>query len=57
LQAFPAAHFQELNMKHVLTAVAELLALAAHKRAEQVIEAQANAGAAEDYRSNAGGWN
>ncbi|MET0981950.1 MAG: hypothetical protein ABWY02_07610 [Telluria sp.] len=44
-------------MKQVLNAVATLLMRAAHGRAEQVMHAQARAGAAEDYRSNAGGWN
>ena len=44
-------------MKQVLTAVAELLTLAARERAEQVMQEQAKAGAAEDYRLNAGGWN
>ncbi|MDB5747197.1 MAG: hypothetical protein JWP72_2045 [Massilia sp.] len=44
-------------MKQVLNAVAGMLMRAAHGRAEQVMHAQANASAAQDYRSNAGGWN
>ena len=44
-------------MKQVLTAVAQLLTQAARKRAEQMMQAQANATAPEDYRANAGGWN
>ena len=46
-------------MKQVLNAVATLLMRAAHGRAEQVMQAQAQARThgAEDYRSNAGGWN
>jgi len=44
-------------MKHVLAAVAERLTLAAHARAEEVMQAQANAGAPVDYRANEGGWN
>ncbi|MBD8533101.1 MULTISPECIES: hypothetical protein [unclassified Massilia] len=45
-------------MKQVLEAVAQLLTQAARERAEDVMQAQANtAGAQEDYRSNAGGWN
>lgn len=44
-------------MKQVLTAVATLLTQAARERAEEVMQAQANSGAPEDYRSNAGGWN
>ena len=44
-------------MKQVLTAVAQLLVQAAHARAEQVMQAQANPAAPDDYRANAGGWN
>lgn len=44
-------------MKQVLAAVAERLTQAAHERAEEVMQAQANAAAPEDYRANAGGWN
>jgi hypothetical protein len=46
-----------MDMKQVLNAIAQLLTQAAHERAEQVMQAQANATAPEDYRSNAGGWN
>jgi len=44
-------------MKQVLEAVAQLLTQAARERAEDVMQAQAQAGTQEDYRSNAGGWN
>lgn len=46
-------------MKQVFNTVAQLLLRAAHGRAEQVmhVRAQAHLNAAEDYRSNAGGWN
>ncbi|MGJ9416726.1 hypothetical protein ACHAC9_03015 [Massilia sp. CMS3.1] len=44
-------------MKQVLNTVAQLLTQAARGRAEQVIQAQANAVALDDYRANAGGWN
>lgn len=44
-------------MEQVLTAVAALLTQAARERAEEVMLAQANSGAPEDYRANAGGWN
>ncbi|MDB5792828.1 MAG: hypothetical protein JWQ80_2852 [Massilia sp.] len=44
-------------MKRMLNAVARLLAKAARQRAEQVLQAQTHAKLAEDYRSNAGGWN
>lgn len=44
-------------MKQVLEAVAQLLTQAARERAEDVMQAQSNVGAQEDYRSNAGGWN
>ena len=44
-------------MKHVLTVVATLLTQAARARAEEVMQAQQNSGAPEDYRANAGGWN
>ena len=46
-------------MKQMLNTVARLLAEAARVRAEQVLQTQAetHADAAEDHRSNAGGWN
>jgi len=44
-------------MKQVLEAVAQLLTQAARERAEDVMQAQSQASAPEDYRSNAGGWN
>jgi hypothetical protein len=46
-----------MDMKQVLSAITQLLTRAAHERAEQVMQAQANAAAPEDYRANAGGWN
>ena len=44
-------------MKQLFSAVAELLTQAARERAEQVMQAQANPAALDDYRANAGGWN
>jgi hypothetical protein len=46
-----------MDMKQVLAAVADFLTLAARERAEEVMQAQANAGAPVDYRANEGGWN
>ena len=43
-------------MKQVLAAIAERLTLAARARADEVMHAQAKAGAPVDYRANEGGW-
>ncbi|WP_020653037.1 hypothetical protein [Massilia niastensis] len=51
--------YQEIDVKEVFAAVTELLTQAAQERASEVMhkQAQVKARAAEDYRSNAGGWN
>jgi hypothetical protein len=46
-----------MDMKQVLAALAERLTLTARERADEVMRAQANAGAPVDYRANEGGWN
>jgi hypothetical protein len=50
---------QEMDMKDVLNTVAQVLLRATYRRAALIMHAQsqARAGNAEDYRSNAGGWN
>lgn len=50
--------YQEIEMTQVLNTFARVLLRAARRRAELVLHRQtAAAGAGENYRSNAGGWN